>query len=52
MTLKDLSTSEVLFIEHADVTIYEGDEYVGFAGLSVGDTLNADASLMIWVIAD
>jgi len=50
MTLKNLTTSAILFVSHADVTIYDGADYVGFDGIEVGDTLNADATQMIWVL--
>lgn len=53
MTLKNLTSSAILFISDTQVTIYDADHaYVGFDGLAVGQTLNADASLKIWVIGE
>ncbi|HCW51558.1 MAG TPA: hypothetical protein DGR79_05765 [Clostridiales bacterium] len=56
MTLKDLGTGAILFVSDAEVTIYEatdgGPAYVGFAGLEAGDILNADATQMIWLVAE
>lgn len=56
MTVKNLTSGAILFVNDPDVTIYKstssGYAFVGFAGISVGDDLTADAGRMIWVVSD
>jgi len=54
MVVRNQTTSEILFIDSPDVTVYKWTPtlpvYVGLAGLKVGDILVADGSLMVWMV--
>ncbi|MEW6031963.1 MAG: S-layer homology domain-containing protein [Bacillota bacterium] len=54
MVLRNQTTSEIVFIDSADVTVYKetagGATYIGIGGLKVGDVLVCDAGQMIWLL--